>query len=1443
MADTTIESLQIEIQAPSNEAANSIDKLTTTLGKLKSATKGLGLTGVSNQIKGLNTALQGVDASSADKLDKIANSLSKLSGLGQLKISSSIGNQLKNIGTAATSLNGVDFSGIGNMATALQPLTTLGKSNLTSFITQLNKLPQLAQTLSSMNMTQFTGQIQQLSNALAPLASQLNTVATAFQRLPTNIRSTVTATNAMATANNTASKSYINLWAKLRMAKAAVMTIGRTIASWITQSNAYIESLNVFNAALGKFSKQAMQYSNEVELALGIDPGDFLKNWGVFMTIIDGFGVASDRAYIMSKNLTQLAYDINSFYGEAMGVTLEDAMQKLTSGISGELEPLRRLGYDLSQARLQATALSLGIDKAVQSMTQAEKAELRYYAIMTQVTVAQGDFSRTLLSPANQLRVLKAQVAQCARALGNIFIPVLNVVVPYLIAFAKVLKEVINLIGKFVGFELPDVDYSGISAGGAAVDDLTDSEGDATKAAKKLKNALLGIDELNVISPTEDSSSGGGIGSGVGVSGSDLGFELPEYDFIDNAITKQIDDLVKKFKEWAGLTDDIDTWAEFFHTKLGRILILVGEIAAGFLAWKFAKAFLDGLAWLQNLKKLGLTTPLTLAAGIVLTLTGLTIEWTGLLSIIQDGIDKLNFGETIGGAIMTAIGGSFIGKAASGLLAKAGITSAAVEGGMGAGLAGALFGGGIAAVVAGIPAFAVGVYSSIKEGLSFLSGLLTEFGATLTGAGAGAIGAACGAWAGPIGIAIGALIGVIVGALTNLGIWLYQNWDSVTSWFSKKWGQLTGWWDKTAVPFFKGLPAWFKGVLEDIGKWFSELPGKIGYHLGFALGKVVQWTTDTYAKLKEKIPQIIESIRKWFSELPGKIYTAISTTVQKISKWCGDVIAKIKTEVPKIIDKIVEFFKGLPDKLKQLGSDIWQGLINGLNDAWENLKQAVKDFVDGFVQGFKDALGIHSPSTVFEGLGGNVIAGFKKGIELFTGMASTVKEWAGSVVEWFSKGKDGKGIIENFKETAGNIVGGFKDKIGSTYATVKTNVTTWASKAKEWFSNSSFGGVNATTFSTFANNTIEGFKSKIGSAYTNTKTNITTWASKAKEWFTSSSFGGVNNSSFQTFANNTIEGFKTKIGSAYTNTKSNITTWASNVKTWFTNNGYGGVNNTNWQTFANNVVEGFKTKIGSAYTNTKSNITTWASNVKSWFSGIASSNAFSGFASDVITGFKDKIGNSYTNAKSNMTTFGSSVKSWFTDNVSYSKFYDVASDVIDGFKNGIGDLYSTCKKTITSWGSSIIDWFKDKLDVNSPSKVFYSIGGFTVDGFNNAISKEGQATKGIVSKWTDSFTNISPKLAFAVDTSAVESYDPSKVYGRALSAEVRGNCQVIGDDFVNGTEDAMRRVLSEYRMPQMVDDIRRQADKKEQTIVQVGNRTVTDAVVTQQKANGYRFAT
>jgi hypothetical protein len=388
-------------------------------------------------------------------------------------------------------------------------------------------------------------------------------------------------------ANNKSAKSFSHMGSKALIGVVSLQQVSNIISSCVAKSNDYTENLNLFNAAMGEYAASARGYAEEVGEVMGIDPSTWMRNQGVFMTLATGFGVASDRAATMSTQLTQLGYDISSFFN----VGVEDAMQRLQSGISGELEPLRRLGYDLSQAKLEATALSLGIDKAVSSMTQAEKAELRYYAVMTQVTTVQGDMARTLDAPANQLRIFKAQLEQAARSVGNIFIPALNAILPYAIAAVKVIRLLANAIASLVGFKLPEVDYSGITGGASEASSTLD---EATDSAKKLKKTLLGIDELNVMS---DAGSGSGSDS---VSGGGFDFELPTYDFIGEATNARVNEIVEKLKEWLGITGEINSWSELLDTRLGGILMTVGAIGGAITAWTIGTKIFNGVSALVS---------------------------------------------------------------------------------------------------------------------------------------------------------------------------------------------------------------------------------------------------------------------------------------------------------------------------------------------------------------------------------------------------------------------------------------------------------------------------------------------------------------------------------------------------------------------------------------------------------------------------------------------------------------------------------------------------------------------------------------------------------------------------------------------------------------------------------------------------------------------------
>ena len=639
---------------------------------------------------------------------------------------------------------------------------------------------------------------------------------------------------------------------------------------------------------------------------------------------------------------------------------------------------------------------------------------------------------------------------------------------------------------------------------------------------------------------------------------------------------------------------------------------------------------------------------------------------------------------------------------------------------------------------------------------------------------------------------------------------------------------------KTIIMVLTGLVDILLGLIQNLD-W--KLVGKtVGDCIKGALNQTSDWLKkvdwsqvahDLYTGLKNCIIGLdFTGIAQAFFRMLG---SAIGAGVSFIGTFIKDVI----TDIANYFKQYIQDENG---DGKFGGIEIIKGLLLGIWDGIKNIGTWIKENVfDPFIQGFKDCFGIHSPSTVMREMGKYIVEGFLEGLNLFATIGSKIKEWAGKVIEWFTKGQDGKGLVENFKELGGKIVNGFRDKISTTYTTVKSVVTTWATNVKEWFTNSSFGGVNLATFQKFASNIITGFRDKVSSTYTTVKNSITTWASGVKEWFTNSSFGGVNSTTFSTFAHNVIEGFRSKISSAYTNTKACITTWATNVKNWFSEI----ASKSAFGNFASDIISGFKDKISSTYSTVQSSITTWANSVKTWFTNTVSSSSFGQIASDVVNSFKNGISNYYTNAKSAVETFGSSVKTWFTNYCSSSSFYSIASDVVSGFKNGIGALYNTCKNTINSWGSSIIDWFKSKLDSHSPSKVFERIGKDSVLGYNLGIQDLGNSTKNVVGNWADSFTNIAPALALAVDTSALGYLDTAQ-FSKSISANVQSSADITADGF----EEAMENFYREYVQPtlnQIADDMRRQADKDEHPIVQVGNRVITDAVETQKKANGYSF--
>lgn len=411
------------------------------------------------------------------------------------------------------------------------------------------------------------------------------------------------------------------------------------VGGFINKTSDYIETMNLFRASMGSAADKAEEFVNKADKALGLDPKNLMDSISSFQNLSESLGISSDRAYTMSQNLTQLSADLSSF----ANISFEQAQKKLLSGFSGQVKPLREYGIALNQASLQETAYSLGIQQRVKDMTMAQKTELIYYQIMTSTQKMQGDLGRSLISPANALRVMKNEFQRLARAIGSIFIPIMMKIIPVVRAVTEILISAANAIAKFFGFEIGDFNAD-LSSVGNLLEGVSDDIGgigdSAEDTTKKLNKMLMPFDELNNISTSAAKNSGAG---GIGAGGGSLGIDLPQYDMfsgISDEIGKKADEIKKKFEDWLPV---IGTIAGLFAT-----IFAVAKIA------EFIKKVQSLLDVFNSLGKVGewLKTALSLA----FTIAGAYLIWQGIQHAIESDFDGKSLLEIIGGTGLIAVG-------------------------------------------------------------------------------------------------------------------------------------------------------------------------------------------------------------------------------------------------------------------------------------------------------------------------------------------------------------------------------------------------------------------------------------------------------------------------------------------------------------------------------------------------------------------------------------------------------------------------------------------------------------------------------------------------------------------------------------------------------------------------------------------------------------------
>ncbi len=611
----TIDELVIEIDADASNATNGIDSLAKTLNNLKTAVGGSAgltsdLTRISNALKTFNgvkkinitpqikqienyknliNSLSGVDAGKiSSDLVAISDALTKLSSIPKVSINvGSLAKGIKELSSFAATFDSTSFTELmKGISGGLSQLGGVGNGKVVSLINTLRKIPDITKSLDTTTLDEFSAAVKRLTDIMQPLAVEMDAVARGFSALPNAVKLALKSTQQQTVANQKLSSSFGAMKNKLsksaksfRKLYSTMYRIARVFGNCLNESNEYIESLNLFKVTMGDTWDEAMDFAEKVNQAMVIDVSEWITNQGVFQRLATGFGIASDQATIMSQNLTQLAYDLSSFFNS----DVETAMQKLQSGMSGQIKGLKAWGYNLSVAALQETALSLGIKQNVRSMTEAQKAQLRYITLIQRSNGIMGDMAKTINTPANSMRIMSTMVERAKRALGDLVSVLVTRFVPYVTAFLELFSELVSKLAVSWGFDIKDLPSNNLDMAADVIEGIGDEADLANDSVSELKKNIMGFDELNILK----SDDNGDVGD---ESQYDLGIELPEYDFLsglDGSFRERVDNI----KEW---------FKDLF--KVAEIASEIGLIIAAAFAFDWVKESIEKIKGLTLIK-------------------------------------------------------------------------------------------------------------------------------------------------------------------------------------------------------------------------------------------------------------------------------------------------------------------------------------------------------------------------------------------------------------------------------------------------------------------------------------------------------------------------------------------------------------------------------------------------------------------------------------------------------------------------------------------------------------------------------------------------------------------------------------------------------------------------------------------------------------------------
>jgi len=787
----------------------------------------------------------------------------------------------------------------------------------------------------------------------------------------------------------------------LAMASVAAIGLSKAISGTIKSSMQAIETQNLFNVSMGDTAVETGKAIDKLTDLYGLDPTNVREAVGSFALLARSMGMSTEQAKTLSMGSYNLGMDLSSL----MNVPINQVMHDLKSGLLGQSETVYKYGMDVTEAGIKQEALAQGIEKSVRNMSQGEKMALRYAVMIRTAAISNGDFAKTLAEPANQLRILQERMLTLSRAIGNIFMPMLQAVLPYLNAFAAVAIKVANAISALFGF-VAKGDENTFGAGVAqdtadGFEGVADGAGNAASAVKKYKATILGIDELNLMSaPTE--SSGGGGGGGAGGMGTSMLPEmvLPSYDSLTSGIkTKaaeiqaEIESQLNVFKDLADkgqweeigrilavrLNNLIDSnWASEFGNKLGTFFNNAMRIFVSFISqvdWNgiggMIATFFNSLIYSIDGAVLGKALTLKFNAIFEMLLGFVqTFDWKSFGIEIYNGINSFITNMDLS-TMVDAVSGLFNGLLDLMIIVLDGVDWA-----------------GLAQKISDVIGNSLENKDTKELGNKLMNFINSAFGALIEFLGNMD-------WE-AIGVSIGSFIVGMFEKIDFSKIWkIFEKifmmiLDIVKGAFTTIYNALEIWVDKVIQKIAK----WFDGIGIKIQAWLDGINGAIWdffESIRTFIDNVMNGMIIVFSRVWQTIKDIFNGFVTYFKNVfvgAMYIYSKIFTGIfEGISKSVGDIFDGIKSIFSGIIDFITGVFTGNWSKawngIVSIFSGIFQtiggfvtapinaiiGAINGVIGAMNGLKINIPDWVPFFGG---QTLGFNIPEIPFLAQGGIV---------------------------------------------------------------------------------------------------------------------------------------------------------------------------------------------------------------------------------------------------------------------------------------------------------------------------------------------------------------------------------------------------------------------------------------------------------------------------------------